>query len=286
MKVNEILKALRVTEISVKTGFILIGALFSLKQINPENSIILSQLFLISFIAGLGVYAINSFFGYHPDSQNSRLSSQFHLSKKQFGFIAIICVGIILLWLFYLDYRLGVLSFIVFGLWTIYVVPSVNLKGRPFGGLIIAFLAQMTHFSIGVYFVGDYSMELFYWCIFFALIFTTGHIWHELIDFDADKLAGNTSTSVMIGKYNSAWLGQVFFFLSTVYLAIVSYLELLEMSMVIPFFLAYIAQRLFFRVMKIRNDQSQEKIFKYRRLYMLSYFIATFIVIGVKSMGM
>lgn len=278
MRIIEVLRALRLFEISVKTGFILIGAIYAKAGITLSDVPNFIELFVISMISGLGIYAVNAYYGYEMDEKNNRLSNLYFISRKNFGRIAIISILIVLIWMLLKSIALFLITTGVFFLWTIYVHPLLNLKGRFLGGVLIAFLAQILHFHIGVFYLGQFSVELLMISIFYAMVFATGHIWHELIDWDADREAGNQTTAIVIGKYNSTWLAQLLFLLSTIYWFSLSYFEEMPIDWVIPYLIAFVIQRIYFRMKNIRKDQDVDLILNYRKVYMLTYFIATFII--------
>jgi 4-hydroxybenzoate polyprenyltransferase len=263
------------TEIIVKTGFVLIGALFALNEINESSLIVLSELFLISLLSGLGIYAINSYFGYIPDRENARLENIFYISRSRFKYLALLSCLMVLIILALKSLIIFLTALGVFLFWTVYVHPKINLKGRFLGGISVAFLSQILHFHIGVFYVGAFNTTLFLISIYFAFCFMAGHIWHELIDWEADKKSKSMTTAIKLGKFNAAWLAELVFLLSAIYWGALAYFDIISVEMLLPYTLAYVVQRLFFRIYKLRNDQSPDKIEQFRKLYLSVFFIAS-----------
>lgn len=279
MSFLRIIQALRLPEITVKTGFILIGSAFALPRIAPEHLPALLELFLVALLSGLAIYAINAFFGYVPDQHNKRLNSLTVISKKAFGVIAIMTVFPVLIWMLFKSISLLLVTLGVFILWTAYVFPGINLKGRVFGGVAVAFIAQVLHFRIGVLYVGGAITDQLWISMYFALIFASGHIWHELIDWDADKKAGVRTTAIFLGKYKSIWLAEFFFVLATLLWFFLGIYDVMPVEMIAPFVLAYILQKLVFYALGIQKNQSTGQILQFRKCYLVIFFIATVVAI-------
>ena len=270
-----ILKAIRIPEIAIKTGFILIGAFMNMAIIAYDEFIILTELFLVSMLSGVGIYGINAYYGYDQDSNNERLDNLSAIPRKTFLSLALITCTLSLVWMGFRSLNLLALTSMIFVSWTLYVHPAINLKGRFLGGVILVFVVQLMHFAIGVMFTGTLGIDLFLISIFYSILFISGHLWHELIDWDADIISNNRTTAIVIGKYQAAWLAELFFLVSTVYWAFLGFTHVISVKMMTPYIIAYILQKLAFYYFKIQDNQEQERILKFRKVYMLIYFLAT-----------
>jgi 4-hydroxybenzoate polyprenyltransferase len=280
--VRQLIEGLRLPEIIVKTGFILIGAVFAIDQIETTDLKIFVELFIVSLVSGLAVYTINAYFGYPDDHFNDRLTNLQSFSRIAFKWMAILFSGLSLIWMFFKGFYPFVFTFLIFFLWTIYVWPKTSLKTKTGGGLVIAFLAQLCHFGVGYVYLAKPNLSMLLIGIYFALLFAGGHAWHELNDFDADEESGARTTAIALGRYNAMWLAQAFFLSAAIYWFVLGLMDFVEVRAVAPFMFAYILQKLCFYCFKLDRQISSAQIESYRKLYLLIFFLATIYIIWPK----
>lgn len=85
--------AYRIKELLPKTGFALVGSLMAIECFNAPSLELIFKVFIISFLTGLVVYAINSWADYETDQANPRLLETHRLSREEFRktiFLAVI----------------------------------------------------------------------------------------------------------------------------------------------------------------------------------------------------
>lgn len=145
------------------------------------------------------VYFLNSFADYESDIKSKRLKVIGNLSK--WNYIRLFSAFGILFCFFAISINLKVLIFSCLSLllWASYYLPPLRLKSTYLLGTLVHFTAGIFHFHTGYCSYADIGKSSIAVSIYFALLLSTGHIHHELIDYKSDKLSGNKTTAVRIG---------------------------------------------------------------------------------------
>lgn len=196
---KEIIKALRIPEVILMTGFFVIGGLFGIQSISLDAFLTLLGIVLMSFLIILSVYAFNSASGKKRDKHNPRLKSLIHITGKAFFLFAFVFFVLAIALSMLIDWRISVLCIIVYGLWVAYSHPFYGLKHKPYYGTILHFTAQVLHFNmcyLAFQPIDGYGVAL---SLYFAFAFAAGHLHHEIIDYPADKKSHTTTTAVKHG---------------------------------------------------------------------------------------
>jgi len=280
-KIANLIKSARLAEVSLMLGFPFMGTLFAMK--NFEN-LFSSEVFI--FITGLfflctAIYAFNAWAGYDEDGENERLTG---LKDKKNRFMTATAVSGIL---FILTFSISgiyfvILSLVSFFLWTLYSWPKKGFKYRPVLGTVIHFLGQGIHFQMGYSVLDRTSFSSILVSIYFSLLFSAGHLNHELIDHDPDRKMNVNTGAVYFGKKIWERVSFSVFTFSTLYLLTLSMFRITDIMLNWPFIFAgtvHIAYRLMF----CRNDLSKERFLNERRFYRLAYFTAGIFFIVMKA---
>jgi 4-hydroxybenzoate polyprenyltransferase len=269
---KKIASIIRLKEIIGKTGFFLVGVLFANPSISDRNVFIGVEFFCLCILNGISIYLINAGFGYENDRDNVRLKNMSRTDRTTLlvaGFV-LLSISLSLLTLFCYDLLLPAIG--IYAIWILYSMPR-GLKGIPLMGLVSAFTAQILHFYIGYRVFSEWSLHAFLISIYFSFLFAAGHALHEVIDFDADRVANIRTSAVVFGKRNVWMVTHVLFAVAFGYLITLMIAGIISWRIALPYVLAFALQSWFY--MKLPSMPGGEELFDYRRKYMIAWLLAT-----------
>ena len=279
-QVSAFIKSARFAEVSILLGFPMIGLFFAFKS---EEELVSVPVFLFAaaiFSLFTAIYAFNGLAGTDDDKHNSRLAD---LAGKRRSFIVTLAVSLMLslVIFFFIKPVLALFSGISFLLWCIYSFPKKGFKYRPVLGTLIHFFGQIIHFLMGYTVLAPLDKGSAAASVYFALLFSAGHINHELIDHDADEKAGTRTGAVCFGV--SAWekVSFALFLIAALYISALSVLEKELLPLCFPFIIAGIIHMIF-KICSFKKASMQTKFLEERRFYRLLYFAAGIIFIAAK----
>jgi len=281
-KIISILKSARSAEVALMLGFPITGALVAFDLPRQLFSLDLLTFIIATFFLSSAVYSFNGWAGMAEDEKNIRLRD---LKGKRGFFLLSLTVSAIVFIIFYsfLSLFLVVSSLISFTLWMVYSFPKKGFKYRPVLGTLIHFVCQVLHFEMGYSVIKPTDSYSLLVSIYFALLFSAGHINHELIDYEADKEAGIQTGAVYFGKKVWTVISFILFAGATVYLTWISITKVVNIIVVFPFIAAgaiHIAKKL----MTYRFDYSHERFLTERSFYRFTYFVAGILFIVIKGL--
>ena len=282
-KAVEFLKSTRSAEVAMMLGFPATGIMFAFTDISQLFSLKVIIFIIATFALSSAIYAFNAWAGHSEDVENERLSI---LKNKKHFFMGYLIFFIMLFIALYslVDIQLVLLSIISFFLWMIYSFPKKGFKYKPLLGTLIHFAGQVIHFQMGFAVLMKPDINSILISFYFALLFSAGHLNHELIDYEADKKMGINTGAVHFGKKNCEIFSSVLFSVSTLYILVISTLKVADFFYCLPFVSAgiiHIAHRLFL----YKNDLSQKRFISERRFYRFVYFAAGIIFIILKELA-
>ena len=281
-KVLSFLKSARSAEVALMIGFPITGALVAFDSVSDLFTVDLLLFILGVFFLCSAVYSFNGWAGMAEDEKNIRLSA-LKGKRKFFLFSLIIFIVSFIIIFSLLSSFLVISSIVSFFLWMVYSFPKKGFKYKPVLGTLIHFVGQILHFEMGYSVIkGTDSFSLLV-SIYFALLFSAGHINHELIDYEADKEAGTQTGAVYFGK--KAWTYVSFFLFSgaTVFLLWISITRTINIIIFFPFIAAgsiHVARKL----MTYRYDFSRERYLTERSFYRFAYFVAGILFVVIKGL--
>ncbi len=273
-KIFKYLKAARSAEVTMMLGFPATGILFAFSA--PEQLFgINSFLFVIAiFFLSSAIYSFNALSGIREDEKNERLKKDLGSEKKIF-FISTLLLFIFLFIVFFflIDLKLVFLSTLSFFIWFLYSFPGKGLKYKPVLGTMVHFAGQIIHFHMGYIIIENFSLESLLISIYFAILFASGHINHELIDYESDKQMKINTGAVYFGKKIWEKLSFFMFLAATIYMVILIFSGVADPLHCIPFALAGITH-LLYRQIFLKNELTTERFIKERSFYRGVYFIS------------
>jgi lycopene elongase/hydratase (dihydrobisanhydrobacterioruberin-forming) len=274
---SKIVKAYRLYEAFLMTGFFVIGSFFGINDLSLHSILLLVYSGIISFLVILSIYSYNASAGKITDKYNTRLKGLSSVSKKTFNISGYLFTTIAILLSLSINIYIAIFCVIVNIIWVAYSQPKYGLKYKPYFGTILHFFAQIIQFNMCYHIfesIDIYSIAL---SIYFALAFSTGHLHHEIIDLQSDKLSGFQTTTIKHGVTTVVFsiliicTINVFF---VTFLFLFNILDLISlMIMMFPIVFHILLYLVFYK-------QIVSKAIQIRNLYRIAYFtcFAIFIV--------
>ncbi len=195
---------------------------------------------------------------------------------------------------FFLSFILLIISFIVLYsvkknfiyllllnslMWLVYSHPKTLIKGIPVAPTMIHFIAAIIHFIYGYLLFPGYSLSNGLLIgSFFGLIFSAGHLNHELKDYENDKSCNFNTSAVTYGKKNIFLASFILLTLSTIYFFIISFKRLIPNLLYIPLALIYPVY-LYFAIQTYKNGINHNNIFNFRTKYRILYISAGIFIV-------
>jgi 4-hydroxybenzoate polyprenyltransferase len=261
------------------SGFFIVGCFFSMCKIDLISLTHFTLITVASFFTILAVYAYNSASGKETDRENFRLQNLQIISHNTFTFLGWLFIILAIIISSFLGINFIILLLLIFTIWTLYSNHRIGLKHRPYLGTILHFVAQIIHFNM-CYLVFKpidwYSISI---SVYFALAFSSGHINHELIDYEADKNAGIKTATVKYGPVKSLRLILFIVFTNILYLFFIYWrctISIFEvLTLIIPLIVQFLIY-VFFRKNILQNS------LLIRSIYRVAFFSCILILILIK----
>ncbi|MBO4711799.1 UbiA family prenyltransferase [bacterium] len=279
-QLSAFIKSARFAEVSILLGFPMIGLFFAFKSADQLVSIPVFLFAAAIFSLFTAIYAFNGLSGTEDDKHNSRLAD---LAGKRRSFIVTLAVSLVLslILFFMIKPVLAAFSAVSFLLWCVYSFPKKGFKYRPVLGTMIHFFGQIIHFLMGYTAIAPLDKGSAAASVYFALLFSAGHINHELIDHDADEKAGTRTGAVRFGVKTWEKLSFALFTLAALYISVLSAIEKELLPMWLPFIIAGIIH-ITFKICKFKKVSVQAKFLEERLFYRILYFVAGIVFIAAK----
>ncbi len=288
MDLSKHIKNYRYAEVLLMSGFSVIGLFFSANSFSELFSFRSIFFALTIFIFFISIYSSNSFFGYVYDLSNPRLVGPKYVKKKSYLLSFILTFFISLTFFYFLRPEFLFLALISFVLWFYYSFPVHGAKATPIAGTCVHFITQIIHFHIGYLLFSNYSWTSFGVSIYFGLLFSAGHLHHEVIDYEADKSKEIKTNAVFFGR-RATFVASSFLFLASILLWIYLFsFAMIGITTFVPFLFAFLLQLLLiFPLLRIKNfndascsnNASDAMIIKYRNRYRLLYLLAGLLIL-------
>ena len=278
--VSSFIKSARFAEVSILLGFPMIGLFFAFTS--PDQLFSLPVFLFAAAIFSLftAIYAFNGFAGTEDDKHNSRLAD---LAGKRRSFIVTLVVSLLvsLLIFFLIKPVLAAFSAVSFLLWCVYSFPKKGFKYRPILGTLIHFVGQIIHFLMGYTVLAPIDKGGAAASIYFALLFSAGHINHELIDHDADEKSGIKTGAVCFGVSSWEKVSFALFLTAALYISALCVIEKELAAVCFPFIIAGIIH-IIFKICTLKKPAIQAKFLEERRFYRILYFAAGIVFIAAR----
>lgn len=258
------LRAFRVQEILLMTGFSFVGALFT--EPNGWSLWNVSSAALAILFYVMAVFFLNSFADHAADATSQRLSHVARVPRRTYFILLLSAAASVMLFSALNSHRLLILMLVSLLLWSLYYFPPIHLKSRLLGGTFAHLAGGMLHFQMGYIGFGMSDTDGWWISAFFAFILAAGHFNHEMMDHDADRTSGFQTTTVRWGLNAGKWLRTFFSALSVCWAALLFQWQIWSFAPFAAFVLASIAMTVASAALSPNNVKLFQRIS--RRLFL------------------
>jgi lycopene elongase/hydratase (dihydrobisanhydrobacterioruberin-forming) len=267
-------KALRINEIFLMSGFFLIGGIFAISRIDYWILRDLFFYFIFCFVIIFSIYTFNAYCGADKDVYNERLKDLKLLNKNSYLIISLIAFLISVIICLFINIKLYICLFIIYLLWASYSIPNIGFKNVPFIATFLHFLSEIIQFNMVYSLFEPVSKRSILISVYFALIFSGGHLYHEVIDYESDSKASVKTLALRLGINNAEILAIASFAISSIYWVILYSYDFISFFEYITFLAAFCIQFVsflyFFNKLKINKNYRIYNQIIYRTVYLLA----------------
>ena len=199
-----LLACIRYDEIVVLQGAPVLGAVFAIGALDTARVGLLMLLVLANAALVAHVFLLNDWAGIEHDSRDparaSRVFLQRGISRREIGVLVLLTLVLSiagLAWLGSLPLLLGLLLLAASAL---YSLPQMSIKGMPLANSLLHFVTGVLHFLMGYAVYRDIDGDGTVIGVFFAVVFSAGHLTQEVRDALADASNGIRTNAVCFGR--------------------------------------------------------------------------------------
>jgi 4-hydroxybenzoate polyprenyltransferase len=224
--VRRLLSCIRFDEVLVLQGAPLLGALFAMNGLTVERLLMLMVLAAGSCCLVAHVFLLNDWSGVGADLEDPNRAAEVFMAR---GIgrteIAYLCLGLLAVSLLLLS-RFGsqtvVIASMIAALSALYSAPPSQLKGVPLMSSALHLAGGMLHFLLGYSVFHAVDVRSLVIGGFFALVFSGGHLTHEVRDLEGDRRSGIGTNAARFGKARSFVAGLVLFMMADLLLVVLA----------------------------------------------------------------
>lgn len=241
--VLRLMSCIRFDEVLVLQGTPLLGAVFAMGHLTIQSAAALLLLAAGNAFLVAHVFLLNDWAGVHQDLRDPARSADVFLNRGvQRHEIAALLLILLLLSLV----AFGQLGPATLGLGlmiavasALYSVPHVYMKGVPLVSSLLHLVSGVLHFLLGYSVFRSPDIHGLEIALFFAVIFSAGHLTQEVRDWEADQGNGIQTNAVTFGKQRSFIASFALFTFADALLIV------LAMSGVVPLGLAFVVAAIY-----------------------------------------
>lgn len=205
--VLRLMSCIRFDEVLVLQGTPLLGAVFAMSHLTIQSAAALLLLAAGNAFLVAHVFLLNDWAGVHQDLRDPARSAGVFLNRGvQRHEIAALLLILLLLSLV----AFGQLGPATLGMGlmiavasALYSVPHVYMKGVPLASSLLHLVSGVLHFLLGYSVFRSPDIHGLEIGLFFAVIFSAGHLTQEVRDCEADQGNGIQTNAVKFGKRRS-----------------------------------------------------------------------------------
>jgi 4-hydroxybenzoate polyprenyltransferase len=272
----------RAREAALMVGFPLAGPVFALHAATLAAGWRVLAFAGAMFLFFLSLYDFNDYGGQRADALNPRLRD---LPKYPRGLLlkrTAVTLAAAVLGLGLLKPLLAVGAVVSFGLWSLYSWPA-GWKEVPVLGTAVHLVTQALHFLMGWALVAGVTLDAVLVSVFFGGLFAGGHLFHEVIDFEADREAGLRTTANRIGRGKALGLSTALFLLCAAYWTLLYLTGRIDAASYVPFLAAFAVHAAALTLSAIAGRlQTRPGALLVRRAYRTAYLLAGLSLVVLK----
>ena len=277
-KISSYLKLMRAKEALFLLGSPFLGLLWTLPDLGTANIVRAILLLVAIFLFFTHVYTFNDWSGFLLDksdlNKHLRPLVSGKISQREaitLSMCLLVLAAVILFFLSKIIFYLFVFDVV---LWIVYAHPAISIKSKPLLPSLIHFIAGIIHFLFGyILFSGIITVNGILIGIFFGLVFSAGHLNHEIKDYSFDKESLLMTSAIKFGKEPMFFTSFVIITLSSLYFYVLTVYKILPESLYMGLFCIYpFYCYCFYQTYK--NGRDYNSMRKFRSRYRILYFLA------------
>jgi 4-hydroxybenzoate polyprenyltransferase len=275
------LKTIRAVESTLMCGFPLIGTLFAVDEFSRGLVHSVIRFLVATYGLVIYVYVLNSWGGLETDRKNRRLEDHPVLTGEVTAnhLMAVFYIGLAVSFALYLLWvpQCFPIALAIASIWTMYSHPDIMAKARPIFGNLVHFSGGILQFLLGWILLKPIEGAGLLLAVYFAGIFSAGHLNHEVMDHDADREMGLRTNAVVFGPHRMLSVAFGFFTFWSIYLFAITIYGFVPASWTIPFLVVYPIHAI--AHFKFRPAPGETYRLEYQKIYRALYVAAGVVVL-------
>lgn len=225
-RVLRLLSCIRFDEVLVLQGAPLLGAVFALGHFTSQSAAMLLLLVAGNAFLVAHVFMLNDWSGIHQDLRDpTRAAGVFinrGIRRSEIGALLLVLLVLSLVTLSQLSAATLAIGLLIAVASALYSIPHVYMKGIPLANSLLHVVSGLLHFLLGYSVFRSPDMNGLEIGLFFATIFSAGHLTQEVRDCEADLRNGIQTNAVKFGKRRSFIASFVLFTLADALLIVLA----------------------------------------------------------------
>ncbi|MFP8778413.1 UbiA family prenyltransferase [Hydrogenophaga sp. RWCD_12] len=213
-----LLSCIRYDEVLVLQGAPLLGAVFAVGPLAGDSLWALTLLTVGNALLVAHVFLLNDWAGVHQDLLDPARTAGVFLNRgirrHEIGVLTMLTLLLGLAMLARLGPATLSLGLLIAAASALYSMPGVSVKGVPLASSLLHLVSGVLHFLMGYSVFRDPDLNGLQIGLFFAVVFSAGHLTQEVRDGDADGRNGIQTNAVRFGKRRSFVAGFALFTLA------------------------------------------------------------------------
>ena len=221
-----LLSCIRFEEVLVLQGAPLLGAVFAMSRLTGGSATTLLLLAAGNSLLVAHVFLLNDWAGIHQDlldpSKAAGVFLKRGIRRGEIGALLLILLAMSLTVLGRLGPATLVIGLMIAVAGALYSMPRVYVKGIPLANTLLHLFSGLLHFLLGYSAFRRPDATGLEIGLFFAVIFSAGHLTQEVRDCEADSNNGIQTNAVRFGKKRSFIAGFALFTLADALLIVLA----------------------------------------------------------------
>lgn len=217
-----LLTCIRFDEVLVLQGAPMLGAIFAMGSLTVDSAVLLGLLSLGNACLVAHVFLLNDWAGVRQDLKDPARTAGVFLNRGirryEIGVLLLAMLLLSLVTFACLGPATLVLGLVITAASALYSLPGISVKGVPLVNSLLHLTSGVLHFLLGYSVFRSLDTHGVEVGLFFAVIFSAGHLTQEVRDCEADLRNGIQTNAVRFGKRTCFVVGFVLFTVANVLL--------------------------------------------------------------------